>query len=106
MIISLSSSPIWHKPQLVAGFSLSWPSSSGGCVPPLHLGSYFAYGQQSTLHFLQKVNCFESSTINIAVSHEVIWTNSEYCIVLNGNHVLQICGQTCVYFIYSTSLPI
>lgn len=82
--------------------SLSWPSSSGRCAPPLHLGGYFVYGQQSTLLFLQ-LNCFESLIINIPVSHKVIWTNSEYCMILNGNHVLQICSQTCAYFIYSTS---
>lgn len=106
-IFSLTSSHVWFKTQLLlTQVSLSWPSSRGGCAPPLHMGGHFAYGHQSSLHYLQKVYSFESLTVNIPVSHKVIWTNSEYCIIWNGNHMLQSCTQTCAFFICSASLII
>lgn len=92
--------PCWTK------VTLSLPSPSDGCAPPLHLGNDFVNGQQSTLLFLQKVNSFGWLTINIPVSHKVIFTNSEYCKIGSGNHMLQICSQTCAYFICSASLII
>ena len=45
--------------------------------------------------------------INEAIIYkQMLWTNSEYCIILIGNHMLQICSQICAYVIYGLSLII